>query len=425
MTAQINEDSYTRNDKIVRSLINCTGSRAGWAFKSEDDEWVTCPKDDIKSILKPLCVSPAEYDERLGEATNHPWKIVSIPFQPEYPGGRQWNRFAPQYTCEPVEGPHPHWDLVLQHCFAGLDSAIQNSKWCKDNGVARGEQYGKLWVASVLRNPYRALPYLFLYSSGENRGKSTFHESFPLLITKGCMSAATALTSQSSFNGELADTILAYVEELDISKYPRAKSRIKDWVTSSILAIHPKYGQPYEAPNMMHFVQTANSSDFCPIFPGDSRIVMTLVQPLEHEIDKTELFGRLKDEAPAFLYDALNMTMPPSAGRLYLPILETESKRRTQELNKTPLEQFLDAQCFKVDGAKILYSDFYEQFINSLESDEREGWSKRKLGRELSTLDIVYGAHTDNVKWVGNLSWTHHDAVGEKWQLNSNGRLSQ
>jgi hypothetical protein len=97
MTAQISEDSYTRNDKLVRCLINCTGSRAGWAHRSEDGEWVTCPKDDIKSILKPTCDSTSEFEERLGEACCNPWKIVSIPFQPEYPGGRQWNRHAAQY----------------------------------------------------------------------------------------------------------------------------------------------------------------------------------------------------------------------------------------------------------------------------------------------------------------------------------------
>ena len=422
--AQISEASYTRNDKIVRSLINCTGSRAGWAFQSSGGEWITGPKDDVKSILKPCCASTPEFEDRIGEVSKNPWKMVSIPFQPEYPGGRRWNRDAAQYCCDPVEGEHHHWDLVLKHCFSGLDSAIQNSQWCQNHDLLTGEQYGRLWMASVLRNPFRPLPYLFLYSQGENRGKSTFHESFPLLITKGCMDAGLALTSQNSFNGELADAILAYIEELDISKAPRAKNRIKDWVTSSVLTIHKKFGEPYPSPNMLHFVQTANSPEFCPIFPGDSRIVMTYVSPIENEIDKIELFERLKQEAPAFLFTLLNMDMPPSAGRLYLPILETESKRMTQELNKTPLEQFLDGKCFKVDGAKILFSEFFDQFVNSLESDERAGWHKRRLGRDLSTMGIVHGIHTQNVKWIGNLSWV--DCPPDvRWQLNSSGRLFQ
>jgi hypothetical protein len=117
------------------------------------------------------------------------------------------------------------------------------------------------------------------------------------------------------------------------------------------------------------------------------------------------------------------MDMPPSAGRLYLPVIETESKRMTQESNKTPLEQFLDT-CFKVDGAKILFSDFYDRFCSSLESDERAVWTRRRLGHELSAIGIVYGAHTDNVKWVGNLSWVDCPPKAA-WQLNSNGRLVQ
>jgi hypothetical protein len=117
------------------------------------------------------------------------------------------------------------------------------------------------------------------------------------------------------------------------------------------------------------------------------------------------------------------MDMPPSAGRLYLPIIETDSKRQTQELNKTPLEQFLDT-CFRVDGAKILFSDFYDRFSDSLESDERGIWTKRRFGRQLSALGIVYGSHTDNVKWVGNLSLVDCPPKA-RWQLNSNGKLFQ
>ncbi len=91
-------------------------------------------------------------------------------------------------------------------------------------------------MACALRDPFQPLPYLFLYG-GENCGKSTFHESFSCLITKGIESANQALTSQSGFNGELAGAIIAYVEEIDISKTPGAHSKLKEWVVARMIPI--------------------------------------------------------------------------------------------------------------------------------------------------------------------------------------------
>ena len=51
-------------------------------------------------------------------------------------------------------------------------------------GIKTGADYGLLWAANMLREPYKKLPYLFFYG-GEDCGKSTYHEAFEFLMTKG------------------------------------------------------------------------------------------------------------------------------------------------------------------------------------------------------------------------------------------------
>ena len=38
----------------------------------------------------------------MGEAVGKSWRLVNLPFQEEYPGGRQWNMDAAQLPFEPA-----------------------------------------------------------------------------------------------------------------------------------------------------------------------------------------------------------------------------------------------------------------------------------------------------------------------------------
>ena len=125
----------------------------------------------------------------------------------------------------------------------------------------------------MIKYPFQPLPYLFLYGP-ENNGKSIFHESIALLMTKGCVPADRALTSTSDFNGELANCILAIVEEKDISKSKGALNKIKEWVTARMHLHSPDAYDTYTQPNTTHWVQCANRRENCPVFPGDTRITV-------------------------------------------------------------------------------------------------------------------------------------------------------
>ncbi|MGA2061682.1 MAG: primase-helicase family protein [Thermoguttaceae bacterium] len=409
--AQATDESYSEYDKIARFLVTPDNKSVGWVGRSRSGRWIDGNKDDMKGLLLKLGKTKSEADVIIPDIWSRHWTLVNLPFLPEYPGDRQWNRESAQYRFQPIElqaneAPHhPHWDMVLKHCFGDLDEAIRDHPWAQRANVKTGADYGLMWMACLLRDPFQHLPYLFFYGN-EDCGKSIFHESFDYLITKGRVSANLALTNQNGFNGELAGAILAYVEELDISKTPGALAKIKEWVMSPTIPIRQMRRDTYSLPNTLHFIQVANSPDFCPIFPGDTRVTMIHVPPLSPDVliprRQMEIF--LIQEAPHFMRTILDVTLPNVEGRIGVPIIETHNKFRVQERRRDPLEQFIAENCHAVVGEKILFSEFCERFLEWLAPEDRGQWSKQKISRQLPQ-DFPSGAHTQNKKYIGNLSW--------------------
>ena len=134
-------------------------------------------------------------------------------------------------------------------------------------------------IACILRDPFEPTPYLFLWGP-EDPGKSILHEAISLLVTKGVVSADRALTNPNNYNGELANAVLAVVEETDLSQSGCARNRMKEWVTGRTLSIRRMRTDQYEQPSTLHFVQCANSLYYAPVWPGDSRITVCHVPAL-------------------------------------------------------------------------------------------------------------------------------------------------
>ena len=396
-------------DDMVRHLVTESGEDYGWMIKS-DGYWRSEPLAHIRIALASLGLKHGEVSTILGSSIFKCWKVVNKPFQPEYPGDREWNRNAAQFRFLPTRDRelhiYPTWFKILNHCGSGLNETIQHNGWCKANGIVTGADYLKCWIASLFREPLEPLPYLFMYGP-QNSGKSIFHEALSLLLTRGYKRADAALISQAGFNAELEGAIICVVEETDLKRNRAAYNRIKDWVTSRELLIHCKGKTPYHIPNTTHWVQCANEHQACPIFTGDTRITMLYVEPLDpvDMIPKKKLIPMLEREAPDFLAEVIGLELPPSSDRLNVPVVETDDKSIAQQLNQTQLEMFVSEKTQLAKGYSIKFSDFYDKFQEWMDPNEVHLWSKIRVGRELPPQLPKGRRKIDGQFYIGNVCW--------------------
>jgi len=389
-------------DQVVRHVVS-SSEDAGWFINSHEG-WVWEPRVNVNTVLKSKGFS--DIDKLLGLSITNPWVMVSIPFKDEYPGGRRWNRGAAQLGFTPKEGPHPTWDMLLSHVFSTLTPAVLENAWCKRYGIASGADYGKCWTASLFQEPTRPLPYLF-FVGPQKSGKSTFHEALRRLFAdpmKGVAKADQALRSRDAFNGELAGRVLAVIEEVSLKKNKEAYNRIKDLVTGETIAIHFKGKTIYDVNNTLHFIQCANSPDYCPVEVGDTRIVMIYVDPPEQEIPKHILMERLVEEAPHFLHTIMTLEIPPTNERLRIPVVETGLKEDQARANRDELTEFLEDVCSPIDGEVIQISKFYEAFFNWLPLERHQYWNQRTVKGKLPAKHPTGRYTGEGQIHIGNLS---------------------
>ena len=408
-----NEDDLgsAEYDERLRRLNTSTGDTAGWFIKDTSSDWGRCTASDCKMWLQQHGHAKGEAETILGGCIDKPWKLISVPFQEEEPGHRQWNYNTPKYKHETAilksdeHAYHPHWDKILQHCFCDLDGAVKKLPWAQEANIRNGAEYGLAWISCCFRDPFEPLPFLFFFGN-QDCGKSIFHEALALLTTGGIVSAERSLTNQSGFNGELANAVVAYIEESDISRSPYAYPRMKEWTTAKVLWIRRMRTDAYPQPNTLHMVMMANDQNHCPIFPGDTRITVIEVPDLlkDQDIPKSILTTKLEEEASHFMHTLQNMELPKVQGRLRLPVIDTYKKQQSEDLQRSPLETFIREYTHYVPGEKIPFADFYERFVAWLDSDMRYEWSKIKVSRGLPS-DTPSGAANENKRFVGNLSW--------------------
>ena len=413
------ETDHQNYDDLVRHLVTSQDEDYGWMIKT-DNRWRVEPLSHIRVALGAMGLPNKEITGVLGSSIFKCWTIVNKPFQPEYPGDRQWNRNAAKFRFHPSTDlenlSYPHWLKILNHCGTGLDEAVKTNSWCRANGILTGGDYLKCWVASLFKEPDQPLPYLFFYSQQQGTGKSIFHEALSLLLTKGYQRSDAALISQAGFNAELEGAIICVVEETDLRKNNMAYNRIKDWVTGRELLIHCKGKTPYHIPNTTHWIQCSNNHQSCPIFPGDTRITMSYVEPIDplELIPKKQFIPLLEKEASDFLAAILHLELPPSTDRLNVPVVETADKMMLQKLNETPLERFINDEAVPCSGAMIKQSEFYERFQDWLDPEDKRNWSKIRVGREIPTQFPRARQHGSGQFYIGNLAWKDENAEPTK-----------
>jgi len=409
-TTDETEETAAEYDKIIRCLESATKEHAGWVTK-KGAEWVHQPTGNVKMVLQNLGRVKTDAEAIMGGAIIQGWRLVNLPFREEYPGDRQWNRDAAQFKFKPAEllddeAPfHPHWDMIYNHIGTELTPALKDLAWAQRCGIRTGADYLRAWTACAFRCPFQPTPYLFLFGT-ENCGKSIFFESLKLLVTKGVVQADHAL-GRTDFNGELAGAIICAVEEKDISKFPEATAKIKAWVTGRTIPIRKMRHDTYEQPNSTHWVQTANNQRHCPVFKGDTRIVVIRVPDLlvEQIIAKPIMEEALEKEAPHFLHTVMRLELPPMMDRLRIPVIATASKQEAEDDNRSTLDVFIDEYCNVLPAARdIAFKDFYIRFYEQVAANDKHNWPKNHVRSELATTYPLI-AGTGNKRIVSKLTW--------------------
>ena len=347
-------------DDKIRFVVQ-GGSPRGWFHKLGDGTWL-----EHRTYGDLACLVKDKFGEFADRAhtlmMENPWDLVRLPFEPEYPGRRRWNRDAPQLACQPADsgGDHHHFDLILEHVGQDLDEAVQTSEWCRKGNILTGSDYLRTWLACLIHHTDQPLPYLFL-AGPQNSGKSIVHEACRYLFTGGITSANSALTS--GFNAELSGCFLVYIEERDLAdrKY-NAYEKIKEWVTGRELLVTEKYQTPTTVPNFLHFIQMANSTQHLPLEDGDTRIVAIDVPALKHPVPKAIMEAALRKEAPRFLRSLLNTIVPPPTDRLRIPALQTRTKELMERRAMSDLMAFRKEAMYDCAGHKIELTSFLKSF---------------------------------------------------------------
>lgn len=412
-------ESNQNYDDMIRHITS-NDTDAGWVIKKETS-WVDEPLAHVRAALSSFGEDAKLVSQVIGSSVMKAWTLVNKPFQPEYPGNREWNRNAAQLAVAPTLDldnlNYLHWSLIMNHLGSNLSSAIVADEWCKSVGLTTGADFLMLWIASLIRRPDQPSTYLSFFGS-QDCGKSIFHEAISeILLTKGVVRADNALQSQGNFNGELENAVLCVVEETDLSANKVAYNRIKDWVTSPYIMIRPLYSQGYMSLNCTHWVQCTNGPEGAPVFPGDSRITMVHVPDLKTVIPKLELKAALRKEAPDFLAALLAIELPASNSRLAVPTIETEVKRRAMDKNMSMMERFFRDKAFEIPGTAVPSDEIHEQMQLWLDDKERAVWSQNKIGREMPDRFPKGRLHgVDNQKiYYGNLTFDADQVPGKKY----------
>lgn len=395
-------------DNVIRCLDSPANTPAGWAIRKDNGDWVRKSASSVKTVLQYLGNDKTSAEIIMGRCEKQSWKLVRLPFAPEYPGSRQWNWESPQLRFEPIsrgtEPYHPHWDLILNHCGNDLTPYLRQLDWAAQSNIYTGADYLRAWYASIIRDPLCHLPFLVFFGP-ENSGKSIMHESFELLVTSGVVKADRALTSTNDFNGELEGAILTVIEEKDLSKSPGARAKLKEAVTAERHSIRRMRQDPYMVDNTTHWNQMVNNLANITLDPGDTRVTIIHVPPFAPpEIPKPLLKERLIEEAPSYLRTLLDMDLPAPMGRLRVPVVTTEYKQRVEDLAKSSLDVFLDDKVEPAPDKFLSFSEFYNTFLEWLSPEELANWSRIKVSRGLPTKYRVV-QKTDNKSFLSNAKW--------------------
>lgn len=395
------EDDGTSEDQLehddnVRHLVSVTGVGSGWRVMIDSSQsWHEENQSLTRLSLLAKGYTKNDADQALGGCVLNPFYIVNVPFAEEFPGDRRWNINSVQFSQKPSVAPRSElkyntWLKILRHIGKNIDSDVENNSWCVKHNICDGMSYLKCWLASIIQQPSKPTPYLSLFSTQQETGKSAFIVFLKMLFTQGVVDGYLALTDPK-FNAALDGAIICYVEERDLNADKSIYHKVKDWVTADQVSVQKKFTDPIMVDNTTHWIQTDNDLSHTPQFnEKDTRITLIEVSPFkkDEQISDDILKERLKEEIPDFIAELQHMELPVSNIRMAIPALISDHKNNFVGRSASSLDAFIEENYEHRDGAVINYADFCSAFFKWIDAEEIISWTKQKVGQELPSYVV-------------------------------------
>jgi hypothetical protein len=116
----------------------------------------------------------------------------------------------------------------------------------------------------------------------------------------------------------------------------------------------------------------------------------------------------------------IDFEIPEAAGRLMLPIIETQGKLEAADNNIDEMTRFIEENCYEIPGAAVKFVEFKEKFLESLEEFQRGDWKERLIRNQVSERFPVGRGRTINQVIIGNLSFKPNTKPGDPYVKTGN-----
>jgi hypothetical protein len=89
-------------DSVVRHVVTAENENAGFLMRADNGDWLFEPKGTVEDRLaQRFNLSSSKIQKAMGSIVGNPYVLVNEPFQPEFDGGRMWNKFGAQMAVAP------------------------------------------------------------------------------------------------------------------------------------------------------------------------------------------------------------------------------------------------------------------------------------------------------------------------------------
>lgn len=392
----------------IRAVINGEDGIKYYAWNAGDAQWYGMSRTNIADLCASLNMSDSEAKAYIGMLNRTAWKCDKRPFQPEYPGGKLWNRnratFAYRIT-KSSSNYFPTYERILTHIGRDLDEPVKNCKICRSMGIKNGRDWLFCWLAIMFQKPEQKTHYLYLWSPDGETGKTTFYEVLSKLFKDGEGVFDVAQALKGDFNAELEGCVLGVIEETNLGNSGSIYDQVKKLTATETLCVHKKGATPFRRCNYLHFIHCTNSLTHAPIRDMDTRCVIIRVNKLsEHEyIDRSVLKQRLDEESSDFLSALLNFKLPKPYKRFWLPLPETNDRLQLLSVKENPCTKYVNEAVINTSGYALSFNEIYANFQEWCVDQQRPIATKQQLQIELLKRHPfgIYGKKRD---MVGNIA---------------------